>query len=214
MLAGVPLELGGLGTGYDVLRVLQSVVLCSTAVIVFLWARSLVRPWWALAAAALTLVLPGLTYAGTLTPDVLLVPLATLAAWLAVRALEQPTRLNQALLAGAILACLLTLSEASVLALAVLAGAVVRGRVRAFVPLWIAIRGRRRGLARARRPRADAVARRLLGLGGLHAAAHRRAGGRARRAARARRRDRAAVRRRAARAHATAPTPRCAARSP
>jgi hypothetical protein len=96
-----------------------------------------VRPWWALAAAALTLVLPGLTYAGTLTPDVLLVPLATLAAWQTVRALEQPTPLNQALLGSAILACLLTLSEASVLALAVLAGAVARGRVRVFVPLWM-----------------------------------------------------------------------------
>ena len=48
VLAGIPLELGGLGTGYDVLRVLQSVVLCSTAVVVFFWARSLVRPWWAL----------------------------------------------------------------------------------------------------------------------------------------------------------------------
>ena len=51
VLAGIPLELGGLGTGYDVLRVLQAIVVCSTAVVVFFWARSLVRPWWALAAA-------------------------------------------------------------------------------------------------------------------------------------------------------------------
>jgi hypothetical protein len=138
VLAGIPLELGGLSTGYDVLRVLQSVALCSTAVVVFFWARSLVRPWWALAAAVLTLLLPGLTYAATLTPDVLLAPLATLAAWLAVRALEAPTRLNQALVVVAVVACVLTRPEAFVLAVAVLAGAIVRGRLRAFLPVWIA----------------------------------------------------------------------------
>jgi hypothetical protein len=139
VLAGIPLELGGLGTGYDVLRVLQAIVACSTAVVVFFWARSLTRPWWALAAAALTLLLPGLTYAGTITPDALLLPLATLAAWQTVRALEAPTRVNQALLAAAVLACALTRSEAAVLALAVLAGAIVRGRARAFVPVWVAL---------------------------------------------------------------------------
>ena len=40
----------GSARGYDVLRVLQSIVVCSTAVVVYFWARSLVRPWWALAA--------------------------------------------------------------------------------------------------------------------------------------------------------------------
>jgi hypothetical protein len=138
VLAGIPLELGGAGAGSDVLRVLQSVVVCSTAVVVFVWARSLVRPWWALTAAALTLALPGLTYAGTVTPDALLLPLATLAAWQAVRTLEAPTRLDQGLLVGAVLACALTRSEAAVVAVAVLAGAVLRGRLRELVPVWMA----------------------------------------------------------------------------
>jgi hypothetical protein len=138
VLAGLPLDFGGLGAGYDALRVLQSLALCSTAVIVFLWARSLVRPWWALAGAALTLLLPGLAYAGTLTPEVLLVPLATLGAWLAARALEEPSRPNQALLVAAVLACVLTRPEGHVVALAVVAAAVVRGRLRALVPTWVA----------------------------------------------------------------------------
>jgi hypothetical protein len=139
VLAGLPLELGGLGAGYDVLRVLQALVLCSTAVVVFAWARSLVRPWWALAGAALTLLLPGLAVAGTLTPEALLIPLATLAAWLAVRALEEPSRRNQALLVAAVLACALTQPEGHVVAIAAVAGAVVRGRVRELVPTWVAL---------------------------------------------------------------------------
>ena len=138
VLAGIPLELGGLGTGYDVLRVLQSIVVCSTAVVVYFWARSLVRPWWALAAAGLALLLPGLAYAGTIAPDALLLPLVTLTGWQTVRTLEAPTRLNQALLVGAVLACVLTRSEAFVVAIAVVAGAAVRGRWRELVPVWIA----------------------------------------------------------------------------
>src|SRR5206468_11108844 len=101
-LVGLPLRLGGLATGYDALRVVQALVLCSTAVVVWFWARSLARPGWALAAAALTLALPGMAYAGELMTDVLFVPLATLAAWAAARALERPTRGRQAALLVAI----------------------------------------------------------------------------------------------------------------
>src|SRR6185369_4016975 len=98
VLAGIPLELFGLDTGGDVLRVVQALALCSTAVVVYAWARSLVGSGWALAGAALTLALPGFVYAGTVTPDALLVPLATCALWQAVRTLEAPAHANQALL--------------------------------------------------------------------------------------------------------------------
>jgi hypothetical protein len=139
VLAGVPLDLGGLGTGYDVLRVLQALALCSTAVVVYAWARTLVAARWALVGAALTLLLPGFVYAGTIGPEALFVPLATLAAWLAVRAFESPTGGNQVLLVAALAVCLLTSLEGYVIAIAVLLAALVRGRLVALAPTWIVL---------------------------------------------------------------------------
>jgi hypothetical protein len=138
-LVGLPLKLGGLATGYDALRVVQAFVLCSTAVVTWFWARSLARPWWALAAAAPTLALPGMAYAGELMTDVLFVPLATLAAWAAARALERPTRGRQAALLAALLACALTRLEANVLVLALVPAALVLRRARALLPTWIVL---------------------------------------------------------------------------
>ena len=137
-LAGLPL-LGGLHAGYAALRVLQTVAVCSTGVVVYFWTRSLARPKWALAAAALAFALPGGVYAGTLVAETLFVPLATVAGWLAVRALDQPTRRKQALLVLALVACVLTRGEANMLVLALVVAAVVMRRVRALTPTWIAI---------------------------------------------------------------------------
>jgi hypothetical protein len=137
-LAGLPL-LGGLHGGYAALQVLQAVAMCSTGVVVYVWTRSHARPRWALAAAALALALPGGVYAGTLVAETLFVPLATLAGWLAMRALEDPTRRKQGLLVLALVGCLLTRGEANTLALALLVAAVVGRRVRALAPTWIAL---------------------------------------------------------------------------
>jgi hypothetical protein len=138
-LAGLPLRLGGLVTGYDALQVLQALVLSSTAVVAWLWARTLAGPWWALAAAAPTLALPGMAYAGELMTDVLFVPLACVAAWAAARALEAPTRGRQVALLGALAACVLTRLEANVLVVAVAVAAVAVRRVRALLLTWVAI---------------------------------------------------------------------------
>jgi hypothetical protein len=137
-LAGLPL-LGGLHGGYAALRVLQAGAMCSTGIVVYLWTRSLARPKWALAAAALTVALPGGVYAGTLVAETLFVPLATLGGWLAMRALADPTRRNQALLVLALVACVLTRGEANMLALALVFAAVVARRVRALAPTWVAL---------------------------------------------------------------------------
>jgi hypothetical protein len=135
-LVGLPLRLFGLDTGYDVLRVVQAAVLCATAVPVYLWTRSLAREAWALAAAALTLALPGLVYAGMLMTEVLFLPLATLATWLMARALETPNRGRQAVLLGALAACALTRLEANVLVGALVLAALATRRVRALWPTW------------------------------------------------------------------------------
>ena len=52
-----------------------------TAVPVFLWGRRLMSETWALAAAALTLTIPGFAYSGLLMSETVFCPLVTLAAW-------------------------------------------------------------------------------------------------------------------------------------
>jgi len=121
---------------YAALRIVQVLLLCATAGIVYRWARGLARPGWALAAAALTLALPGLAYGGTIVAESLFVPLATLAAWLGMRALADPTRGNQAMLVAALVAAGLVSGEANALVLALLASAAAVRRVRALWPTW------------------------------------------------------------------------------
>lgn len=126
------------GLPYTALRVVQVVLLCATAGIVYRWARDLARPAWALAAAALTLALPGLVYAGAIVAEALFVPLATLAAWLGMRALADPSRANQAVLVAALVGAGLVDGEANALVLALLAAAAAVRRVRALWPTWAA----------------------------------------------------------------------------
>ena len=70
-LVGLPLALSDTATGYDVARVLQALAMSSTAVPVFFWGRRLMADGWALAAAALTLTIPGLVYSGLLMTETL-----------------------------------------------------------------------------------------------------------------------------------------------
>ena len=72
-LVGFPLSVFGLATGLDVLQGLQALVMSLAAVPVYLWGRSLVSRGWALAAAALAVAVPGLTYAGLMMSEVLFI---------------------------------------------------------------------------------------------------------------------------------------------
>ena len=74
-------------------------------VTVYVWARSLARKGWALAAAALTAALPAFVYTGLVMTEVAFFPLAVLAAWAMARALARPAVANQMLaVAGCVLA--------------------------------------------------------------------------------------------------------------
>src|SRR5262249_32301860 len=61
---GLPLSLGNLDFGYQLLKVLQALAMSLTAVPVYLWGRTLVDRRWAFVAAVLTGALPGLVYSG------------------------------------------------------------------------------------------------------------------------------------------------------
>lgn len=122
-LVGGPLSLAGLERGYDVLKVLQPIVMSLTAVPVFLWARRLATPGWALLAAALTLAVPGLLYSGLVMSEVVFYPALVLAAWATAAALEEPTRGRQALLVAAVVLAAATRLQALVLPLVVVTAA-------------------------------------------------------------------------------------------
>jgi hypothetical protein len=115
VLAGLPLTVFDLGTGYDLLHGLQALAMSLAAVPVYLWARSFVSRRSALVAAALAVAAPGLTYAGLVMTEVLFYPLLVLAAWAAAEAIARPTRRTQALLVLAVAAVSATRLQAIVL---------------------------------------------------------------------------------------------------
>ncbi len=115
-LVGLPFALFGIGGGYEALKVLQAATMSLTAVPVYLWGRSLMSQRLALAAAALTLAVPGLAYAGFIMTEVAFYPLVCLSAWAMARTLAEPTLDRQAVLLGTILVVFATRLQAIVLA--------------------------------------------------------------------------------------------------
>ncbi len=114
-LVGGPLSVSDLERGYHWLKLLQALVMSLTAVPVYFWARSLVRSGWALAAAALTVALPGLAYSGLVMTEVAFYPALVLAAWALARALERPTLRRQGWLVAACALAAMTRLQAFVL---------------------------------------------------------------------------------------------------
>jgi hypothetical protein len=114
-LVGPPLLVGDLERGYHWLKLVQAVTMSLAAVPVYYWARSLARPGWALAAAALTVAIPGLAYSGLVMTEVAFYPVLVLAAWAVARALERPTLARQGLVVAACALAAMTRLQAFVL---------------------------------------------------------------------------------------------------
>jgi hypothetical protein len=123
-VAGLPLSIGELATGFRLLQAQQAVIVSLTAVPVYLWGRRFLSPWWALGAAALSLTPPALAYAGLVMSEAAFLPLLTLAAWALARAVETPTLARQLVLGAVCAAALATRLQAVVL-LPVIATAVL-----------------------------------------------------------------------------------------
>ena len=157
LVVGLPLAAADGDAGYTMLKAAQAVVMSLTAVPVYLWARELAGRGWALVAAALTLAVPAMAYAGLVMTEVAFYPVTALAAWAMARALTEPTRRNQALLVGAIVLALATRLQAVVLLPALLSALALKALFdrswrtpRQFVPtlaglgavalLWVAYR--------------------------------------------------------------------------
>jgi hypothetical protein len=97
-----PALLAPFAWSYGAMKIVNAVVISLGAVPVYFWARRLVRPWAAVTAAGLTLLLPSLLFSGELMLENLFFPLF-LASCLAIAlALEQPTEARQAVVVGLI----------------------------------------------------------------------------------------------------------------
>ena len=114
-LVGGPLRLGNLETGYDLLKGLQALVMSLAAVPVYLWGRAFLTRLGALAAAALTVAIPGLVYSGLIMTEVAFYPILVLAAWAIARALVRGTLGSQLVALGAVALATLTRLQAAVL---------------------------------------------------------------------------------------------------
>jgi hypothetical protein len=92
-----------MGTTYGLAKAINVVVMTATAIPLYLWARRLVAPLFALLTVVLTLLMPSFIYTGTLMTENAFLPAFVLAAFAFALALERPTVLRQLAAFGAIL---------------------------------------------------------------------------------------------------------------
>jgi hypothetical protein len=114
-LAGLPLTALDLADGVRALQVIQAAVMSTAGLLVYVWARRLLSPRFALVAVALTLAVPAFTYSGLIMTEVAFYPIATLALLMMARALEEPSLVRQALAVATILLASLTRLQGLVL---------------------------------------------------------------------------------------------------
>jgi Dolichyl-phosphate-mannose-protein mannosyltransferase len=84
-----------MGTTYGLAKAINVVVMTSTAIPLYLWARRLVSPVLALLTVALTLLMPSFVYTGMLMTENAFLPAFVLAAFAVALVLERPTLLRQ-----------------------------------------------------------------------------------------------------------------------
>src|SRR5439155_671839 len=133
---------GSVADAYAAAKTIGSVAMSLTAIPVYLLARRVLRPAWALFAAGLALALPSMMYTGTLMTETVFYPVFACVALALVLALERPTLRRQGILLGLCLLAFLTRPQAIVLIPAV-----------ACAPLalaWLDRRGVLRGAAEFR----------------------------------------------------------------
>ena len=129
---------------YRLIQAINVVTMVCAAFIVYPLARRAMSHRWALVVAALSLVLPWLTYARFVLTEPDFYPVFLLFALSVVRALERPSLQQQLLMMAALALCYLTRTQAVVLVGAVLvaiplfgiAQGHARETLRAFAPTW------------------------------------------------------------------------------
>jgi hypothetical protein len=142
-------------TAFAAAKTINTVLMTLACVPLYLWARRFLSEGWALASAALLLLLPAFAYTGTLMTESAFLPLFLLALWAFARALETPSLVWQlSAVAAALLAIAVRLQGLvliAVLVTAIVFDALVAGwegesrlrafrlRLRRFAPTGVAL---------------------------------------------------------------------------
>lgn len=92
---GAPLALLGPASGLAAAQALQALAMSSVAFVVFAWGRRVTGEAWALVAAVLTVLVPGLSYAGLLMTEAMFYPVVALALWALWGVLVRPSLARQ-----------------------------------------------------------------------------------------------------------------------
>jgi hypothetical protein len=116
-------------TAYHVAKLINAVVMSLTAVPVYFLARRLLSSPLALAASALSVLVPSMLYTGTLMTENAFYPLFVLAVLALVLTLERPTPRRQVLLLVACVLCFATRAQAVALFGAALTAPVLHGLI-------------------------------------------------------------------------------------
>ena len=134
--------LDSVSTAYETIKLVQAFVMTTAIFPAYLLARRVVSPGWAFFAAVGAVVAPALSYAPILVEEPWAYPAATLALWLAVRAVDRPTRGAVALAIGSTALAVLVRSQLvalfGALALAFLALGWRSGPMRRWRTTWSA----------------------------------------------------------------------------
>lgn len=112
LLVGLPTLWSHTAGAVSWVQALQALLMSITAVPIYLWTRPLAGPRWAILAAALTVLMPGLVYSGLLMSEALYFPVATVAVWALSLALAEPTLRRQGFLLAAVAVAFLTRLQA------------------------------------------------------------------------------------------------------
>jgi Dolichyl-phosphate-mannose-protein mannosyltransferase len=132
--------ISSVATAYEVVKYFQALVMALAIFPAFAMARTVVSRPWALFAAIGTIAAPALSYAPILVEEPFAYPIAVLALWLIVRAIEQPSLRTVGLAAAACVVGMLTRSQlialATTLAVALLAVAWASPRMRRWRETW------------------------------------------------------------------------------
>ena len=92
---GLPLSVLGPSSGLAAVQAIQALAMSSVAVVVFAWGRRVTGDAWALVAAVLTVLIPGLSYAGLLMTETMFYPVTALALWALWGVLVSPSLARQ-----------------------------------------------------------------------------------------------------------------------
>ncbi len=105
-------------TAFAYMQTTNAVLVSLTALPVFLWAKRMMQPKYALLAAGLTLAMPSMAYSGTIMTENAFVLFFALAAYAIALAVERPTILNQGFVLVALALAAGTRAQAVVLVVA------------------------------------------------------------------------------------------------